>query len=428
MSEKGRDIRETKLEKPEKHVNKPIQAIKKLKNHFYKSSKKNKFKATSTALSIVRNVDATSKITDASRTADTPRSVISHSIESIHNAEPSQQTVVSRTVEPVQSHVISISSNNDKPIRNVDLSSPGIVVSRNTNLSRSTKVIRNGTVDFQTPNTSRNTIANISRNSNISRVTDTFGVNNLSRDMKMPHNEEMVYSNDLSCNTKEIGKNGELTGKNIDITDGKSLINGQKSSPEVTDQSSQLRTSQSLLISAENINAMKAELSEETKVEKLSDIAIEQQLASLNQRLKILIDENEKTNKREEQLFATKNQILAKIDIVKKQISEAMDHYRDIAHACHEKIEKEEIRQNEMLMDLKERIEKLDDMCTDINNQVDDMTATLNTAYNAGESDALYMIAACSYSTSLLTASNSMSPSATNKEKKIDTLISTPID
>lgn len=36
------------------------------------------------------------------------------------------------------------------------------------------------------------------------------------------------------------------------------------------------------------------------------------------------------------------------IKLVKKQISEAMDHYRDIAHACHEKIEKEEIRQNEV--------------------------------------------------------------------------------
>ncbi|EJW73167.1 hypothetical protein WUBG_15930 [Wuchereria bancrofti] len=48
-----------------------------------------------------------------------------------------------------------------------------------------------------------------------------------------------------------------------------------------------------------------------------------------------------------------------------------------------------------MLMDLKERVDKLNDMCTDINNQADDMIITLNT-YNVGKSDALYMITACS--------------------------------
>lgn len=47
------------------------------------------------------------------------------------------------------------------------------------------------------------------------------------------------------------------------------------------------------------------------------------------------------------------------------------------------------------LMDLKERVEKLSDMCTDINNQVDDMIKTLNT-YSASESGVLYMVAACS--------------------------------
>lgn len=47
-------------------------------------------------------------------------------------------------------------------------------------------------------------------------------------------------------------------------------------------------------------------------------------------------------------------------------------------------------------MDLKERVDKLDDMCTDINNQVDDVTVTLNAAYNVSESNALYMITACS--------------------------------
>ncbi|CAG9529986.1 unnamed protein product [Cercopithifilaria johnstoni] len=101
-----------------------------------------------------------------------------------------------------------------------------------------------------------------------------------------------------------------------------------------------------------------------------------------------------------------------------------------------------------MLMDLKERVDKLDDMCKDINNQVDDMTATLNTAYNVGESNALYTITARSvdfiirfvkqiyatiisitkYSTkALLAVSNSVLPNAINKEKKIDTLISTSL-
>ncbi|KAM3716278.1 Triosephosphate isomerase [Dirofilaria immitis] len=130
------------------------------------------------------------------------------------------------------------------------------------------------------------------------------------------------------------------------------LLNDQKSPQEKTDQSSQPLTShsqsQSLLMSPEDNKTMKAELPEMTETEKLDDVAIEQQLASLNQRLKTLIDENEWSKKRDEQLFTIKNEILAKIDHVKKQIDEAMDHYRDIAHACHEKIEKEEILQNEI--------------------------------------------------------------------------------
>ncbi|EFO13265.1 hypothetical protein LOAG_15265, partial [Loa loa] len=44
-----------------------------------------------------------------------------------------------------------------------------------------------------------------------------------------------------------------------------------------------------------------------------------------------------------------------------------------------------------MLMDLKERVDKLNDICMDINNQVDDMIITLN-AYNCDKSDTLYVI------------------------------------
>ncbi|EFO13444.1 hypothetical protein LOAG_15085 [Loa loa] len=44
-----------------------------------------------------------------------------------------------------------------------------------------------------------------------------------------------------------------------------------------------------------------------------------------------------------------------------------------------------------MLMDLKERVDKLNDICMDINNQVDDMIVTLN-AYNCDKNDTLYVI------------------------------------
>ncbi|CAG9533933.1 unnamed protein product [Cercopithifilaria johnstoni] len=213
MSEKGKDIRATKLEKLDKHVNKPIQAIKKLKNHFHKSSKKNKSETTSTVLPIVRNADVTSRITDASHTAETSLSIISHPIESIRTAELSQQSIVSRSME---SRIMNISSNNRKSISDVDPSHKNIA-SRNINLPQNANVIRNDTMDFQTSNTSRSTTADISRNS----VTDAFRMNNLSRDIEMPRNEEMVYNTDLSRSVKEIGKNEELIGKNIDISDRK---------------------------------------------------------------------------------------------------------------------------------------------------------------------------------------------------------------
>ncbi|VDN05129.1 unnamed protein product [Thelazia callipaeda] len=46
-------------------------------------------------------------------------------------------------------------------------------------------------------------------------------------------------------------------------------------------------------------------------------------------------------------------------------------------------------------MDMKERVEKLSDMCNDINNQADNMIATLN-AYNDGKSGIFYIVAAYS--------------------------------
>ncbi|KAK6108990.1 hypothetical protein QQG55_34210 [Brugia pahangi] len=339
MPEKPKDFQTTKLEKFDKHMNKPIQAIKKLKDHFHKLSKKNKSVTTDTILPVTRTVDNnTSKTTNASRTTDTSRSVIFHSVESTRNNESSHESFINRNVEQVESH-----------------------------------------------------------------------------------------------NIKENDKNVELIGKKTDITNEKSLMNGQKSP-----SNGNVQSSSSFLMDSDKIEAIKVKSPIEVKVENLSDSAIEQQLASLNQRLKILIDENEMIKKHEEQLFTTKNQILARIDVVKKQISGAMDHYRIIAHSCREKIEREEILQNEMLMDLKERVDKLNDMCTDINNQADDMIVTLNT-YNAGKSDALYMITACSvdfivrffqqiyttiisitkHSTKvLLVTTNSISPNAISKREE----------
>uniref|UniRef100_A0A1I7W490 TMF_TATA_bd domain-containing protein n=1 Tax=Loa loa TaxID=7209 RepID=A0A1I7W490_LOALO len=364
MSEKAKDIRATK------RVNKPIQAIKRLKDHFHKLGKKNKSAAADTVSPVIRKADVPNGTTDASRTTDTSRSIIAHSVESIcnvepshetiigrnigpsretiinRNVEPSRETIISRSVEPIELRVINVSSNSE-PIRNADLSR-NIVTPKNMNHSQNSAIIHNSTTDIQMPNTSCSTIGDISRHPDVPSVVDPFHMNDLSRDMEISRNAEMVCNIDVSGNIKETSKSGELTGKSTDITRGKSLLNVQKSPPEKTNQLQRLRASQSLLMNTDDIKAMKVELPEKIEVEKLSDGAIEQQLTSLNQRLKILIDENEKANKREEELFTIKNQILAKIDVVKKQIGEAMDHYRDIARVCHEKIEKEEILQNEV--------------------------------------------------------------------------------
>ncbi|VDN87286.1 unnamed protein product [Brugia pahangi] len=111
MPEKPKDFQTTKLEKFDKHMNKPIQAIKKLKDHFHKLSKKNKSVTTDTILPVTRTVDNnTSKTTNASRTTDTSRSVIFHSVESTRNNESSHESFINRNVEQVESHVRNIFS------------------------------------------------------------------------------------------------------------------------------------------------------------------------------------------------------------------------------------------------------------------------------------------------------------------------------
>ncbi|VDN19770.1 unnamed protein product [Gongylonema pulchrum] len=75
-------------------------------------------------------------------------------------------------------------------------------------------------------------------------------------------------------------------------------------------------------------------------------------------------------------------------------MDDAMDVYRVEAQSCRGKIEKEEILQNQALLDLKERVEKLNDVFTDINNHVDDMSKTLYT-YTSSGSGFFYMFAAC---------------------------------
>uniref|UniRef100_A0A915PJI5 Uncharacterized protein n=1 Tax=Setaria digitata TaxID=48799 RepID=A0A915PJI5_9BILA len=383
MSEKSKGKQGVKSGKSDRDVKKPIQPVKKLKDRSHKLSKKNISGTRDDAIQFSRNADMISKATDASRSVDTSRSVISHSTESIQNVEPrvaSRYSAVCRSKEPIQYSMESFRvANKSEPIRSIDFSR----VSRNINLLRSAEMIR---TEPHLSNTSHNATATNTD------VPDTSTMINLSRDTEISRND-LIGNLDAM---KGICKSCELSGRNADVAYGKSLMNDQKSPSEKTAQSPQSRASQSqpLLTGTDDIKTFKVDLSGKVEVDKMSDIAIEQQLASLNKRLKTLVDENEKANKREVQLFATKNQILAKIDHIKKQIDEAMDRYRGEAQACHEEIEKEEILQNELLMNLKERVEKLSDMCTDISNQVDDMTAALN-AYNVGKSGVLYMIAAC---------------------------------
>lgn len=150
-------------------MNKPIEVIKKLKNHFYKLSKKNKSDATNAALPIVRNSDTTSNTTDSSSTvANGPHSKARRSLESVNNVEPAQQTIINRNVERAQSSVTG------KQISDVDLFQ--IFPSKDLNHSQSTKVIRSDRVESQTSNTSWSTIDDISRNSDIPRVADAFHV------------------------------------------------------------------------------------------------------------------------------------------------------------------------------------------------------------------------------------------------------------
>ncbi|MCP9260622.1 hypothetical protein DINM_004010 [Dirofilaria immitis] len=76
-------------------MNKPIQAIKKLKDHFYKLSKKNKSGSTDALLPIIRNVDTISETTEASRAAD---------ISTLLNDQKSPQEKTDQSSQPLTSH------------------------------------------------------------------------------------------------------------------------------------------------------------------------------------------------------------------------------------------------------------------------------------------------------------------------------------
>ncbi|EFO14167.1 hypothetical protein LOAG_14357 [Loa loa] len=110
------------------------------------------------------------------------------------------------------------------------------------------------------PNTSYSTIGDVSRHPDVPSVVDPFRMNDLSRDMEISRNAEMVCNTDVSA-----------------------LLNVQKLPPEKTNQLQRLRASQSLLMNTDDIKAMKVELPEKIEVKKLSDGAIGQQLTSLNQ-------------------------------------------------------------------------------------------------------------------------------------------------
>ncbi|EFO13211.2 hypothetical protein LOAG_15319, partial [Loa loa] len=71
------------------------------------------------------------------------------------------------------------------------------------------------------PNTSYSTIGDVSRHPDVPSVVDPFRMNDLSRDMEISRNAEMVCNTDVSGNIKETSKSDELTGKSTDITRGK---------------------------------------------------------------------------------------------------------------------------------------------------------------------------------------------------------------
>ncbi|VDO65702.1 unnamed protein product [Onchocerca flexuosa] len=225
MPKKEKGIRATKDEKPDKNVNKPLQAIKKLKDHFYKSSKKNKSGTMNTVLPVARNAE--NKATAASRSTDASDNVISHPLETIRSAELSRESIITRSSEPIQyrtaepiqsstesTQIMNISSNS-KPIQNMDISRNIVAsTSRNVNSSRTVEKIRNGTVELQMPNTSRSAIADVPPKldtSHESHLVDALHVNDLSRNVEMPRKAEVVHN-------IETRRNYELIGKNIDFT------------------------------------------------------------------------------------------------------------------------------------------------------------------------------------------------------------------
>ncbi|VDM43717.1 unnamed protein product [Toxocara canis] len=77
--------------------------------------------------------------------------------------------------------------------------------------------------------------------------------------------------------------------------------------------------------------------------------------------------------------------------ILKKSLEEASDDYRRDAQSCNEKIEREEIRQNQLLMDLKERVDKVNDMYNDVDGQVEEISKTLS-VYNPSDNFAIFSL------------------------------------
>ncbi|KHN84141.1 hypothetical protein Tcan_04658 [Toxocara canis] len=123
----------------------------------------------------------------------------------------------------------------------------------------------------------------------------------------------------------------------------------------------------------------------------IDDEELERRVALLQKRLLWLANENEEANKRDARMLQTSKNIIARIDILKKSLEEASDDYRRDAQSCNEKIEREEIRQNQLLMDLKERVDKVNDMYNDVDGQVEEISKTLS-VYNPSDNFAIFSL------------------------------------
>uniref|UniRef100_A0A915C3M4 Uncharacterized protein n=1 Tax=Parascaris univalens TaxID=6257 RepID=A0A915C3M4_PARUN len=125
-------------------------------------------------------------------------------------------------------------------------------------------------------------------------------------------------------------------------------------------------------------------------ISEIDDAKLERRVALLQKRLLWVVNENESANKRDTHLLQRNKDILMRIDMLKKRLEEAGDDFRRDAQNCGEKIEREEMRQNQLLMDLKERVDKVSDICNDMSAQMEEISKTLS-AYTFTDGSVIYL-------------------------------------